>query len=172
MLASSHTWSPIDRSEEEAMLRNNFQQLPVGLIPFPNSMYNIGGDQEFPFLDPKLCHQEVGDEVPNYQTVRLPSRIWWASHELTRPPPSRTALSLLSLPTTQFSGISLPQLVHANSTPPFETINGSGLSRFNNSARHSCSPVTETTPFIGPVPVQVEATKANDHGNAMLFHLG
>ena len=170
--ASSPTWPRIARSEEEAMFYNHCQQLHVGPIPFPNSMYNRGGDKEFPFLqdnDPKISHLVVAPEVPNFHPVRVQSKNGRASHELTRPASSDCAFSLLSLPATQFSGISLAQLLHTNATPPVQTIS-SGPHWFNNLAQHSCSQVIESMP-ISPVLVPVDTTKANDHCNTM-FHMG
>lgn len=170
--ASSPTWPRIARSEEEAMFYNHCQQLHVGPIPFPNSMYNRGGDKEFPFLqdnDPKISHLVVAPEVPNFHPVRVQAKNGRASHELTRPASSDCAFSLLSLPATQFSGISLAQLLHTNATPPVQTIS-SGPHWFNNLAQHSCSQVIESVP-ISPVLVPVDTTKANDHCNTM-FHMG
>ena len=161
--ASLPTWPRIAISEEEAVHYNHSQELPVGLIPFSNSMYNRGGDQEFPFLqhkDPKIRQQAAAPEVPNYQPVRVPSKTGRASHELT---PSDSAFSLLSFPATQFSGICSSQTVHAIVTPPVQTI-GSGLYWFNNLAQLSNTP-------ISPVSDPVEVTKANDHQNTT-FHLG
>lgn len=116
MHASSPIWPRITRSEEEAMIYDDCQQLPAGLIPFANSIYNR--NQEFPLLQ----HNQA--EAPEV-LVDIPAKNGRTSHGLTQPASSDGALSLLSFPATQFSGMSLAQLVQANATtpPPVQTSN-------------------------------------------------
>ncbi|KAF8399987.1 hypothetical protein HHK36_015860 [Tetracentron sinense] len=149
------TWAGVVKTEDDATLYNRHSQLHFIDRQMPGSFpCSYKEAKQFPFLqgnDPTLGHQmtpEASICQPLLNTIASSGSGGGSqkmfSDGLPRVLDSDCALSLLSLPRTQTSGISLSHVVQADSIPMAQRLFPS--MQYNDLGRYSCSQGMEDEP--------------------------